>query len=339
MVQQPFNGYLVRQDEQGTVAGSVEQLTVDNLPTGEVLIRVAYSSLNYKDALAATGHPGVVKQLPHIPGIDAAGTVAASDADEYSPGDQVLVTGYGMGANRFGGWAQYVRVPTDYVVPLPEGLSLRESMIYGTAGFTAAQSVMAVEQVDPARGPVVVTGASGGVGSLAVALLSKSGYEVVAVTGKPAARPLLERLGARQVIGREEVDDCSDRPLLKARWSAAVDTVGGNLLASVLRSTDHRGVVTACGLVAGAELAMTVYPFILRGVRLIGIDSAMCPRPERLAVWQRLAGPWKLSDLEPLVQTVGLDELDRQVQKILAGQVCGRTLVVPEAPICSSTEF
>jgi acrylyl-CoA reductase (NADPH) len=322
---------MVRMSDEGNVRAAVEQIAVDDLPDGPVLIRVAYSSLNYKDALAATGHRGVVKRLPHVPGIDAAGTVAASTSSRFQPGDEVLVTGYEQGAGHWGGYAAYVRVPADWVVPLPRGLTLAESMIYGTAGFTAAQALGALSQghVDPGDGEVVVTGASGGVGSFAVALLAKAGYIVVAVTGKPSARAYLKRLGASRVLPREEVSDVSGRPLLSARWSAAVDTVGGDCLSTLLRSTKYRGCVAACGLVGGVEVPITVYPFILRGISLVGIDAAQCPMQQRLAIWSRLAGQWKLDHPAEMVKTINLGGLDEQIKTILAGKITGRVLVRP----------
>jgi putative YhdH/YhfP family quinone oxidoreductase len=267
--------------------------------------------------------------LPHVPGIDCAGTVAESSSDQFKVGDAVLATGYSMGETRWGGWSAYVRLPAEYVVPLPSGLTLRESMIYGTAGFTAAQCLKAIldRGIDPSRGPAVVTGSTGGVGSIAVGLLAKAGFEVVAVSGKPEAEEMLNQLGASRVIGREEVVDTSDKPLLKAQWSAAVDTVGGKTLETLLRSTMHRGVVAACGLVGGVNVPMTVYPFILRGVSLIGIDSAQCPMDSRLELWQHLATDWKLSQLDSLAQGVPLAEVTEQVQLILAGKMKGRMLV------------
>jgi acrylyl-CoA reductase (NADPH) len=324
---------MVRKGADGQVAASVETITLDDLPPGDVLIRVAYSSLNYKDALACQGHPGVVRRFPHVPGIDCAGTVVASESPEYRPGDEVLVTGYELGAGHWGGFSAYVRVPADWIVPLPGGLSLRDAMVYGTAGFTAAQCVSAIvdRNIRPDRGPVIVTGSTGGVGSIAVAILAKLGYEVTAFTGKKEHHDLLHRLGAKLILGREEVVDTTDRPLLTARWAAAVDTVGGRPLATILRSIDHRGCVAACGLVAGAELELTVYPFILRGVTLAGIDSAKCPRPERLAMWQKLAGPWRIDQLNDIAYEITFDELSDRVNKILVGQIVGRTVISPVA--------
>jgi acrylyl-CoA reductase (NADPH) len=327
----PFPAYLVQRDTSGHVTAGVAAITQDELPAGDVLIRVAYSSLNYKDALASQGHPGVVRAFPHVPGIDCAGTIVESASADWRPGDEVLVTGYELGASHWGGFAAYVRVPAEWVVPLPAGLTARDAMIYGTAGFTAAQCVTTIVNhgIEPNRGPVVVTGATGGVGCLAVAILARLGYDVAAVTGKHEQHDWLRRLGASAVLDRDEVVDDSDRPLLGSRWAAAVDTVGGKPLATILRSMQHRGCVAACGLVAGADLKLSVYPFILRGTTLAGIDSAKCPRPQRLEMWQKLAGPWRIDGLHELANEVTLDELPDCVEKILSGQIVGRTVVVP----------
>lgn len=326
-----FPCFLVAKDDAGKIGAAVREVTLDELPPGDVVIRVAYSSLNYKDALAATGHPGVTRKLPHVPGIDASGVVVADASGKLAAGDEVLVTGYGLGEDRWGGWCAYVRMPAENVVPLPKGLSLLESMIYGTAGFTAGQSLSAILErgIEPGQGPVVVTGASGGVGSLAVALLAKAGFEVFAVTGKPEAHAMLARLGAAGILSREDVDDRSGKPLLSSRWAAAVDTVGGNILATILRSAEHRAVICACGLVAGVELPITVYPFILRGVSLVGIDSAKCPWDARMKIWQHLASDWKVANLEHIAKRVNLSQLGHEVQEILAGRVMGRVVVEP----------
>lgn len=327
-----FPALVVRRTDEGKLTCGVETLSKDDLPPGDVLIEVAYSSINYKDALATQAHPGVVRKLPHVPGIDCAGTVAMSSSPDFQAGQQVLVTGYDLGAPSWGGWSAFVRVPAAWVVPLPAGLTLRDTMIYGTAGFTAAQSVAAIQlrDIGPERGEVVVTGASGGVGSVAVAILAKLGYRVVAVSGKPDQAPLLQQLGAAQVIPRDEVNDTSDKTLLPARWAAAVDTVGGNTLATLIRSTDHRGCVAACGLVGGDQLPLSVYPFILRGVTLAGIDSAKCPRGPRLEIWKKLATEWNVAQrLEGLVREVTLRQVPDEVQLMLAGQNHGRILVVP----------
>jgi len=311
-----------------------ETRPLQDLPPGEVLVRVAYSSLNYKDAMAASGNRGVVKKFPHVPGIDAAGVVAYSSSADWQVGDRVIVTGYELGSGRWGGFAEFIRVPADWVVRLPTGLSLRESMILGTAGFTAAQCVQALvrHRIAVDAGEIVVTGATGGVGSLAVSILARLGYQVAAVSGKAEAQQFLTGLGARQVIGRNEVRDASTKPLLPARWAGAVDTVGGETLATLLRSTSHRGCVTACGLVGGADLPLTVYPFILRGVTLAGIDSAMCPMPDRLEIWSHLASDWKPTTLDRIATEIELGELNSWIERILAGKVSGRVLVRVHGP-------
>lgn len=325
-----FPCFLVTRDGE-QVTQAVTTISVADLPPGDVIIDVQYSSLNFKDALAATGHPGVVRHFPHVPGIDCAGIVAATDVAGLNVGQPVIVTGYEFGAERWGGWSGRVRVPAEWVVPLPAGLTLHEAMIYGTAGFTAAQSVAALQHhgVTPEAGEIVVTGATGGVGSVAVSLLSHLGYRVAAVSGKSQSHDRLREMGAARILGRDEVDDQSDRPLLKVAWAGAIDTVGGNILATLLRTTQQRGCVTACGLVAGAELPMTVYPFILRGVTLQGIDSAACPMQPRLEIWHKLAGPWKPNGLNRLAQEVTFAQLAESVQQMLSGQVVGRTVVVP----------
>jgi putative YhdH/YhfP family quinone oxidoreductase len=279
--------------------------------------------------LAATGRPGVARKFPHVPGIDAAGEVAESTSPEFQKGQKVLVTGYDLGAGRWGGWSEYVRVPAEWVVPLPPGLSLVETMRLGTAGFTAALSVDALRrhEITPQSGEIVVTGATGGVGCLAVAMLARLGYTVVAVTGKTDRHDWLKQLGAARVIGRGDVDVKGGNPLLKAAWAGAVDTVGGNVLTTLLRSTHIGGCVTACGLVAGAELAMTVFPFILRGVTLCGIDSGWCKRERRLELWRLMAGDWKPDRLAEISTEIPLKDVDEPVRRILAGGIVGRTVV------------
>lgn len=327
-----FPCWIVRATD-GDPTGGIEWLTDEQLPAVDgpsVLIEVECSSLNYKDALACRGHRGVVGALPHVPGIDCAGRILHSDTDHLAVGDSVLVTGYDLGAARWGGYSGRVRVPADWPVKLDDGLTTRQAMTYGTAGFTAAQCVEAVRsRVGPDAGEVLVTGATGGVGVFAVALLAKLGYRVVAVTGKPDRADRLRRLGATEVVGRDAIQDDGRRPMLSERWAAAVDTVGGAPLANVIRSTQYRGVVAACGLVADDQLPLTVYPFILRGVTLAGIDSAKCPREPRLEIWRRLAGDWRIDLPDDLVTTITLDDLPERVEQILAGGVAGRTLVRP----------
>jgi len=325
-----FSAYLVTKSAAGTVQGGVQTLRPDELPPGDVLIKVSYSSLNYKDALSATGHPGVARKLPHVPGIDAVGVIEASTQPDLHRGQSVIVTSYDLGAGRWGGWSEFIRVPADWVVPLPPSLSPRESMILGTAGLTAAMSLDALVRhgLRPTDGPVLVTGATGGVGSWAVALLSRAGYEVVASSGKPDAAPFLRELGAAEILPREQLADHSPAPLLKARWAGAIDTVGGNILANVLRGTQSGGCVTACGLTGGAELPLTVYPFILRGITLCGIDSATYPMAHRLQLWERLAGAWRTEHFDRiLAQETTLSEVSDWVPQILAGKVRGRVIV------------
>ena len=329
MPPETFRCHLVTKDADGEVHGEIAQRQLSELPPGDTLIRVAYSSLNYKDALAATGHPGVNKQFPHIPGVDAAGHVVRCDAGKFAPNDPVLVTGFDMGANRWGGWSEYVQVPWSWVVPLPPGLTLRNSMILGTAGFTAGLCVDALQKhgVLPEAGDVVVTGASGGVATFAVALLAKLGYHVTAITGKPTCHEYLRRLGAEQILGREQVDDRSGKPLLSGRWAGAIDTVGSNMLSTILRATKHGGCVAACGLAAGSDLPVTVYPFILRGITLAGIDAAWGKIPLRHDIWRRLAGPWKLDCLPMIARFAELDEVTAHIAEILAGRITGRVVV------------
>lgn len=322
--------YLVTKSAANEISAAVSDISADQLPQGNVTIRVACSSLNFKDGLASTGHPGVARRFPHIPGIDAAGTVLASEDPRYGAGAEVLVTGFDLGAGQWGGYSEQIRVPGNWVVPLPAGLSLRESMIFGTAGFTAAIGVEALiaHEITPERGEIVVTGATGGVGCLAVAMLGRLGYRVVAVSGKPESAGFLKELGAAEVVPREAVDDRTDKPLLGARWAGAIDSVGGNTLATIVRSTAPHGCVTACGLVGGVELPLTVHPFILRGVQLVGLDSATYPAEKRPALWAKMAGPWRPNNLDSLVaDEVPLEGIAAKVKEILAGKIRGRVLV------------
>lgn len=323
-----FPCFMVDKDDEGKVHSKVTTITQGDLPPQDLLVRVVYSSLNYKDALTAQGHSGLVKHFPHVPGIDAAGIVVSSVSKRYQKGDEVLITGYDFGSAQWGGYSAWVCVPETWAVPLPPGLTLRQSMIYGTAGLTAAQSVRTIQnRISPDQGKVLVTGATGGVGSLAITFLAQEGFQVVAVTGKTSAHSYLKHLGAREVLSRQELDDQSGKPLLSTRWAAAVDTVGGNILNTILRSTVHRGCVTACGMVAGIRLPLTVYPFILRGVTLVGIDSAACPMQQRLDIWSDLANRWKLDKLDDLTTTIHLNQLGEYVKKILGGEIQGRTLI------------
>lgn len=329
MSQKSFKALVVRETPGREFTRQIEGRTLADLPAGEALVRVRYSSLNYKDALSATGHRGVTRKYPHTPGIDAAGIVEASSSEQFKAGDQVIVTSYDLGMNTAGGFGQYIRVPAGWVVPLPQGLTLRESMIYGTAGLTAALSVSKLVDYGftPEQGEVLVTGATGGVGSLAVAILAKVGYHVVAATGKPEAEAFLRDLGAREVLPRDEVLDSSGRPLLRERWAAAVDTVGGEFLASLLKAVRYGGAVTCCGLVASPDLPTTVYPFILRGVSLLGVDSQNCPMDTRRQVWAKLGGDWKPEGLAQVASQRSLDGLEPEIERILQGGQRGRIVV------------
>lgn len=328
MPSETFNALVVEAGEDKTYLRQIKKRTVDDLPDGDVLIRVNYSSLNYKDALSAIGNKGVTRSYPHTPGIDAAGTVADSRVDGFKKGAPVLVTGYDLGMNTSGGFGQYVRVPADWVVPLPKGLTPKESMIFGTAGFTAGMGILFLtERVKPEDGPVLVTGATGGVGSVSVAVLAKLGYTVAAVTGKTAEAAFLKGIGASQIVSRADAADASGRPLLKAQWAGVLDTVGGEILATAIKSTHPWGTVTCCGNVASPDLPLTVFPFILRGVRLIGIDSQNCPMDIRRKVWKHLAGDWKIDALHDLCTEIGLNGLDENIDLILKGLQKGRVVV------------
>jgi putative YhdH/YhfP family quinone oxidoreductase len=317
-----IQAYLVTADDDGRVTAGPARIAAGDLPEGEVEIAVEWSSLNFKDTLAASGNRRVAGDLPHVPGIDAAGTVIAD-------GTGVLVTGYGLGAPHWGGWSERIRVPAEWVHVRPDGMHAREAMQLGTAGLTAAMAVEAIERGGVSRdlGPILVTGATGGVGLLAVALLAHLDYHVVASTGKPDQHDLLKRMGATEVIDRDAVFGDTDGPLGSGRWAAAVDVVGGDCLAAVIRETRPRGVVAACGLVGGTDLTTTVYPFLLRGVTLAGIDSAGCPESLRSGLWDRLADNWALEGLDEITHEVTLEQLDDSIALMRAGQHIGRTIV------------
>ena len=329
-----FAAYVVdKQDDR--VEGRMDSLSLENLPAGEVTIKVSYSSLNYKDGLACTGRGGVVRNYPHVPGVDAAGTVVASESADVAVGERVVVTGYDFGVGSFGGYAEYARVPAAWVARTPGGLTDYEAMALGTAGFTAAMCLLAMERngAAPDQGPILVTGATGGVGSLAVDILSQQGYSVAASTGKPEQHDLLRELGAAEILSRDDVSltDEKPRPLLRATWAGAVDTVGGATLSNLIRTTRNGGNIALCGLVAGHDFAGTVIPFLLRGINLLGIDSVACPMAYRQTIWERLATDLKPRHLERLARVITLSELPRAVDDILQGKVTGRLLVEPRA--------
>lgn len=324
-----FKALLVSQPEKKLFVRSVETRSLDELPAGDLVVKVHYSSLNYKDALSATGNPGVTREFPHTPGIDAAGEVITCSDGTFEPGDQVIVTSYDLGMETDGGFGQLIRVPSKWALKLPKGMSLKESMMFGTAGLTAALSVQQLidNGVTPESGPILVTGATGGVGSLAVAILAKLGYQVTAVTGKLDEEDYLKRLGAGQVLSRESFLVGNERPMLKTVWAGVVDCVGGDMLATAIKSTCYDGVVTCCGLVASPQLEINVFPFILRGVRLIGIDSAEAPMERRQWVWDKLAEEWKPQGLDKMVEEVSLDHLDQKIKQMLQGELKRRVLV------------
>ena len=323
-----FHALLVEKTSDGFTRRIVDR-DVSDLPEGEVLIDVRYSSLNYKDALSATGNPGVTRRFPHTPGIDAAGIVVEASSGGFEAGDEVIVIGFDLGMNTPGGFGQRVRVPAGWVVRRPESLSLHESMVLGTAGFTAALCVDKLEHagMTPDGGPVLVTGATGGVGSVAVMLLAKLGYQVMAVTGKPDQHGFLRSLGAAELLSREEAREGSDRPLLKERWGGVVDTVGGEILFNAMKSLRYGCSLAACGLVDSPQIPATVLPFILRNVNLLGVDSVELPLERKAKTWQKLAGPWKLDDLVRLEERLTLDTLSGAIDRILAGRMVGRGVV------------
>lgn len=307
---------------------TIQSLQTDNLPAGDVLIRVHYSSLNYKDALSATGNKGVTKKYPHTPGIDAAGIVEYSNNDLFQVGDKVIVTGYDLGMNTPGGFGQYIRVPAEWVVKLPHGLSLKESMIIGTAGFTAGISVLRLcELVKPDDGRILVSGATGGVGSVALSLLSKLGYETVSITGKESEHDFLKSLGSKEIIARDEFLSQDKRPMLSAQYAGAVDTVGGTVLENILKTLKPLGAVTTCGSVSSTQLNITVFPFILRGITLIGISAQNYPSTVRRILWDKLATEWKPDNLLELYSEIKLDEVISHINKMLDGKLKGRTIV------------
>ena len=324
-----FKAFWVEKTEESVVHSVVER-TVADLPEGDVLVKVSFSSLNYKDAMSAKGVPGVTRHYPHTPGIDAAGVVVESSSAEYKTGDEVIVIGFDLGMNTAGGFGEYIRVPARWVTPLPTGMTQRESMIIGTAGLTAALCydkllTMGAKAED---GPVIVTGATGGVGSVAVALLAQQGFEVTASSGKSDKADYLKQLGATTVIGRDALSEVNKRPIAGMDYAHGIDTVGGEILSNVIKSLSYGGSVAICGLVASPVFSTTVFPFVLRNVNVLGIDSVELPIEEKTRVWNLLASDWKLSNLEEMVVEVGLEGLSEAIDTIFAGGVTGRTLVV-----------
>ncbi len=312
----------------GNFQGSIKEMEFSTLNSNEVLVKVHYSSLNYKDALSASGNKGVTRNYPHTPGIDAVGTIEKSNSDLFTIGEKVIVTSYDLGMNTDGGFAEYIQVPSEWVVKLPEKMTMKEAMIYGTAGLTAGMSVLRLtELIEPDCGKIAVSGATGGVGALSVSILSRLGYSVVAITGKETERDYLLNLGAEEVLLRSEVENFDRKPLLKPLFAGAIDTVGGVILENIIKSTNSIGVVTCCGNVASPKLDLTVFPFILRGVTLIGIDSQNYPMEYRKIVWNKLAQEWKPKQLDNTCNEIKLEDVVQKIELMLKGKLKGRTIL------------
>jgi acrylyl-CoA reductase (NADPH) len=320
---------LVVDKTETTFSARIKNISYTSLPAGEVLIKVAYSSVNYKDGLASIPDGRIVRSYPFVPGIDIAGVVVSSDDPRYSEGDQVIATSYEIGVSHYGGFSEYARIPADWIVPLPENLTLKEAMIFGTAGFTAALSVQRLEEngLTPEKGKVLVTGATGGVGSIAAAILAKRGYHVVASTGKDSEHDFLHKLGAKEIVSREEVYNGKIKALDKQLWAGAVDPVGGESLAAVLSKILYNGSVAVSGLTGGGNVSTTVFPFILRGINLLGIDSVYCPMEVRKPLWKRMATDFKPEVLDLISKEIRLEELPQTLPFILQGQARGRYIV------------
>ncbi len=307
---------------------SIKELDLPTIEEEEVLIKVHYSSLNYKDALSATGNKGVTREYPHTPGIDAVGIIEQSQSENFAVGEKVIATSYDLGMDTDGGFGEYIKVPSDWVVKLPNNMTMKEAMIIGTAGLTAGMSVLRLtESIKPEDGKIVVSGATGGVGSIAVSILSKLGYSVVAITGKESETEYLKSIGASEILLRNEIENFKNRPLLKPLFIGAIDTVGGVILENIIKCTSPLGVITCCGNVASPKLELTVFPFILRGVTLIGIDSQNYPMKYRKKVWEMLAEEWKLNQETLAHSEVTLEGLGEKIALILKGELKGRTIV------------
>jgi acrylyl-CoA reductase (NADPH) len=325
----PFTALVVDRSEDGAISQNVRDLDDSALPEGDVTVAVEYSTVNYKDGLCLTGQGGLVRTYPHVPGIDFAGTVETSSDPRYKPGDEVILTGWRVGENRWGGYAAKARVKADWLVPLPNGISARQSMAVGTAGLTAVLALQALEAhgLAPDKGEVLVTGAAGGVGSVAVALLAASGYRVAAVTGRPETEDYLKGLGASRIIPRAELAEVSKKPLEAETWAGCINAVGGAMLARVLGQMKYGGSVAAVGLAGGANLPATVIPFLLRSVNLLGIDSVLQPFANRVSAWNRIASDLPMEKVEAMVSEVGLPDLPKIGADILQGAVKGRVVV------------
>ncbi len=324
-----FKSFEVIEKENNLFHRYIREKNINELPESDVLIQVHYSALNYKDALSASGHKGITRSYPHTPGIDASGIVVESNSSDFHTGQEVLVTGYDLGMNTSGGFQQYIRVPANWVVAVPYGMSLREVMIYGTSGFTAGICINELQKhnVTAKLGKILVSGATGGVGTLAISMLSKAGYYVIASTGKMDKIDYLLELGAKEIIPRADVIDNSGKPLLKGKWIGAIDNVGGRTLSTIIKSTLPRGAVCCLGLVESDKLESTVYPFILRGITLIGIDSAERPMDYRLNIWNRIATEWRIENTEYFIKEIKLEQLSDEIDIILQGGQVGKVLI------------
>lgn len=324
-----FKAFVSRYIDDKAVVKNIELKDFSELPLNDTLIKVEYSALNYKDTLSANGHRGITRNYPHTPGIDAAGEIVETMSSKYKVGDKVLVTGYDLGMNTSGGFAEYIRVPSDWIVPLPPDITTREAMIYGTAGFTAASAILEFQEhgISPNSGKVLITGATGGVGTLAIAMLAKLGYDIVASTGKLELTDYLNQLGVSEVISRQNVFDTSGKPLLAKKWIAALDNVGGNTLSTILRSTYDYGIVCNCGMVESTELKTNIFPFILRGIRLVGIASAETPMQRRLQIWEKIFGEYRLQSYKFNIKEVTLEDLPKEIEIMSKGEQVGKVVV------------
>ncbi len=324
-----FKALVVEETSEGTFAKNIQERHVSDLPDNDLLIEVHYSSLNYKDAMSASGNKSITKNYPHTPGIDAAGVVVSDKSGTFSEGQEVVVFGYDLGMNTAGGLGQMIAIPVDWALPCPEALSLKEAMIYGTGGLTAALSIQKLEKMGakPSDGPVAVSGATGGVGTISIAILSQLGYESIAFSGKPEQSEHLKELGATEVRHRDTINEVGNRPVGRPLWANAIDTVGGDYLANLLKQTKPGGAVTTCGLAASASFSMTVLPFITRAVSLLGIDSVFIPLEDKKAIWQRVATDMKLPNLEQYAEEITLEQTPEYLERFIDGKAVGRYVV------------
>ncbi len=330
MRKEEFKAFIV-EEKNGAFIRGINTKSVSELPDGDLLIKVQYSSLNYKDALSATGNKGVTRKYPHTPGIDAVGTVISSNSKKFEAQDKVIVTSYDLGMNTDGGFGQFIRVPDDWALKLPENLTMKEAMTFGTAGLTAGMAVLRLtELIKPEDGEIIISGATGGVGILSISILKKLGYRISAITGKETERDFLLNLGADNIVMRKDFEAIENRPLLKPKFAGAIDTVGGIILENIIKSTNSLGVITCCGNVASPKLELSIYPFILRGVTLIGIDSQNYPMEYREQVWNKLSGDWKPEKLADICTEVTLVELNEKIDLMLSGKLKGRTVLKME---------